>query len=835
MKRFIYLVPHTHYDVVWAFDKEDYLLILLSILRKALKMIEEEDFRFLIEQTYPLELIEHRDPELYEKLEKAIRDGTIEISDGQYLMPDYMIPGGEVLVREIMYGKRYCKEKFNVEVPVAWAADGFGLNAQLPQIYKKSGYRWLAFRRGLPKSIGSSVSEFLWKGLDGTTIDSHWMPLGYRAGLNLDTWEESYRHLAKLATTPHILMPCGSGGAIPQEDIPEKVKQWNENHENEKMIVATPRDFFDNFDKDKRKLITFRGELYSDELENIFPDVASSRVRLRLAIRDRELELLMTEKAASLAMLHGRDYPTDIMTEAWKKNLFLAMHDVVPGTGIDEIYEEAWEYIDDLRKTMPQIMNTSIQHLMQGEEHGVYIIVFNPNNWEVKNWVEANVELTAGWSTEPGVAKDGTEIPSDPIELVRWDDGSISKARIGFMATVPPLGCQVFSVKKKSKRFKSDIIVDGTSVKNSYFNMSVDEKTGILTVWDHNGSLMFTGNEIIIDEEIGDLYFHKSLLDTHIGSESGVGLRFGIFKPEEFKIENDAVRAVVTFKNNYYCLRWPYYLTERYAPLLYRHKTVEITKKVIVYSEIPRIDFITQLNLLQPHVQIRMKFDTHMVAPIYTRQTQFGALTLPRGKTLRGSLKIPSLNWITGEEDMRGLALLTLGVPINEITGGEIYCTLLRSVSVLASDGKIGPLIPTPHAQELGENMYKYSICFYQGSWKDAGIHRRGFETNQPLWAIQADREPVHRTCESFTLEPDNLILSALKKAEDDDALIIRFFETFGESCRAILGVPENITKAEVVNLLEEREGEVEIKNGVIEIDVKPFEIISLKLAYSLQ
>ncbi len=101
-------------------------------------------------------------------------------------MADPMIPDGEVLVREIMTGKRYIKEKFGVDVPVAWASDGFGLNAQLPQIYKKCGYRWLAFRRGLPSTIGYRVSEFLWEGLDGTQILSHWMPLGYRAGMDLE-------------------------------------------------------------------------------------------------------------------------------------------------------------------------------------------------------------------------------------------------------------------------------------------------------------------------------------------------------------------------------------------------------------------------------------------------------------------------------------------------------------------------------------------------------------------------------------------------------------------------------------------------------------------------
>lgn len=150
MKRTIYLVPHTHYDVVWAFNKEDYLIIFSSILAKAVKMIKEHGFRFLIEQTYPLEIIEQQNPELFSEIEELVKENKMEISGGEYLMADPMIPGGEVLIREILHGKRYCQERFGVDVPVAWAADGFGLNAQLPQIYWKSGYKWLAFRRVFP-------------------------------------------------------------------------------------------------------------------------------------------------------------------------------------------------------------------------------------------------------------------------------------------------------------------------------------------------------------------------------------------------------------------------------------------------------------------------------------------------------------------------------------------------------------------------------------------------------------------------------------------------------------------------------------------------------------
>ena len=93
----IYLVPHTHYDVAWAFSKEEYLKINESILEEALRLMETSEFKFCLEQTFLLKEIENRKPELFKRAKKMIKAGKLEIVDGQYLMPDAMLPTGEVL------------------------------------------------------------------------------------------------------------------------------------------------------------------------------------------------------------------------------------------------------------------------------------------------------------------------------------------------------------------------------------------------------------------------------------------------------------------------------------------------------------------------------------------------------------------------------------------------------------------------------------------------------------------------------------------------------------------------------------------------------------------
>lgn len=826
----IHLVPHTHYDVVWAFVREDYAQINKLILSMALKMIREQGYKFLIEQSYPIEQIEQTDPEMFEELKHRIAEGSIEVVDGQYIMPDPMIPHGETLVRDILVGKQYLKETLGIDVPVAWAADGFGINAQMPQIYKKSGYRWLAFRRGLSKSVGRRVSEFLWEGLDGTKIIAHWMPLGYRAGLDADNWSQAVARLSQLSTNSHMMLPCGSGGVPPLEETPSRVREWNEKHgDSLPMVISTPSEFFRAFDSEGARLVTYKGELYSADLESIFPDVVSSRIRLKIAIKTCEQSLLLAEKMAALAYMSGAAYPDTLMKSLWKKMLFLAQHDVLPCSGIDEIYKDAWRYIGEINRQAGSLSRSSAMYLAgnAGSGQGHYILVFNPNNWEVTNWVQAEVQSTRELPQFTCILLGDQEMPT---EVQDWSENG-KTCRVGFVATVPPLGFRVYRRGTRSREHNVSIEVKDSRVRTKHFELEVDPQTGVVRAWDTEGVKILEGNEVIIDEEIGDLYFHQSRLDQPIGAEGGGAIRFGAFRPEEFRIEQTPVRTVITYRSSFFCLRWPYYLTEKFGAMLYRHKTIDILKRIIVYEDIPRIDFVTKLDSRQSHVRIRLKFDTCMVRPSYCRQTQFGVLDLPFERVLNEGIKVPSLVWVNAEENNRGLAFLSASVPINEINGPNIYYTLLRSVSVLSSDGISGPLIPVPDAMELGRHTFRYSVYPHQGDWREANIHRRSHEFSRPIFALPMQSNPHEEEFRSFELEPDNLVLSCLKQAEREDAVILRFFETKGQACTASLRFPRQITSVRYADLLERDERPLELAGGLIQIPVGPFEIVTLKLS----
>jgi alpha-mannosidase len=796
----VYLIPHTHYDVVWAFSKEEYLKINETILEQALKLMRKPEFKFCLEQTFLLQEIEKRKPSLAKGIKKMIKAGKCEIVDGQYLMPDTMLPASEVLVRDILVGKRYCEQKFGIEVPVAWAADSFGMNAQLPQIYKKAGYKWLAFRRGARPEIAES--EFQWQGLDGTTILTHWFPLGYRAGLDIDEWEESFSKLNKLASTPYILMPCGSGSMPPQPEILPAVKRWNQTHPDTPMKIATPEEFFQALESSGKRFEIIEGELYDDELVNVFPQVCSSRTWIVQGARECEGLLITAEEFATVAWLLGAEYPADELREAWQKALFIAFHDVITGSGVDEIYEEVREIFASLKSSLSQILTRSLVYLAEKiNTKGKGTAVFNPLPWETKNWVES--------------------------------------AKGGFIADVPPLGYKVYKSIAQEKKAGGKIKIKGNEIKTPFFRLKVDDQTGIIEVRDKAGKRILSGNEIIIEDEVGDLYYHRSRFSPElIKSESGEGIHYGSFKPKSFRIESEGSRTKVIFENEYYCLTWPYRLQKRFPPTIYKYKTLDISKEVIIYSDIPRLEFITRIDNKYPNIRLRVKFDTFIDRKICFRETQFGVIPEPTEFfTEDGGFKpsgVPNfLSWFDVSDGTRGITFMNKGLPAVEKVGTAAYITLFRGVYGLSADGIAGPLVPTPEALELKSYTFEYAVQPHDGDWRQAEMYKQAPEFHYSPIAIQANaRGELPPEYSFLKLSPHNLILSALKKAEDSEGVILRFFETRGEATLAEVELFKTIKRLTLVDLLEREEGELPFAENRFSLEVKPFEIVTLKLEF---
>jgi len=839
----IHLVPHTHYDAIWVFTKEDYFYINIDMILKAVTKLMEKSphYKFLIEQVYLLEEVERRYPKLFNKIKKYIKEGRIEIADGEYLMADTMLPQEETLIREIIIGKKYLKEKFNIGVEVMWQADSFGLNAQLPQIYRKCGYKYLAFRRGSPEN---KPSEFLWEGLDGTRILTHFMPLGYRAGLDFKKLEENYKILKELAATNHILIPSGSGVTMPQPETEKIVKEWNKTHKDSKMIISTSKEFFKNLEESVKDLPVRKGEMYTGKYSEIFPDVASSRIWIKKSLRKYENWLNTFERFSTINSIIDTYYPEEIH-ESWKKLLFLAFHDVAPGTGVDKVYEEVKQNIKFLKQQLTNLTPKVLNAIIAKGSNKKDIIVYNPLSWTAKNWVELDLNFEEGEIEKIGALKsENGEIDVEVIKETRHPDGSIKSARVGFDAEAPALGYKTYRIiEKEVEKGKNNIEVLDNTIKNKFFELKYSPKNGLITV-KIDGEEIFKGNELILEEEMGDLYNHKEGLGEPLKRESSQGIKYGAFKVRDIRIRGSSLRKILEFEVDYYSLRWPYRLTEKWKAKIWRHKSLTCTKRIIIYRDIPRIDFEIKMKNRHPRTRIRVIFETPFTSPTYKAETQFGVVERKTDQYYfkadnwkeKPSGVSPSLRWIAYEENGKGIALLNLGNPEHEIRDRNIYLTLLRSVDLLSIDGKAGPIIPVPDAMEFKDHKFKYSIYPYKGDWKKSKTYKMGYEFNYGLIGLQL-KEGEYKDSESFLeIKPDNIILTALKKSEDGKSIIMRFYEATGEKTTARIKLFKKPEHVEAVNMLgekdEEFDKEIIFEGESFKVEMNPFEIVTLKLKF---
>ncbi|MCK4221699.1 MAG: hypothetical protein KAX25_02430, partial [Dehalococcoidia bacterium] len=564
-----------------------------------------------VEDTYQLEEIERLDPELFKKVKEEIERGRIEIIDGQYLMADCYLPGGEVLISEILRGRRYCKDKFGRDVKVGWITDSFGMNAQIPQIYKDAGYEWLAFGRGYDKTRGKS--EFWWKGLDGTKILAHYFASdhAYHVGLFAEHLAENIEELKGYAAGKNVLMPCGFGSCPFPEWVLKAIDNYNEQRSGGKIRMASPQEFFQALEKEADRLKVEEGEMYQGD--RVFDGVWSTRMWIKLDYYRVKYLLMTAEKFSTMAWLLGDRYPREELKEAWDRILFLAFHDVVTGTSIDEAYDEVREDFDSLKAVLTNVRTGSLSYL--GRQLGLKdrsVVVFNPNSFETREYVEVEAEFPLEEKLS-GFRVDGVDW--ELVEQDRDDQyGWIRRARAGFVAQVPPLGYRVYRILPAAAVSFSRRPVHGrTHIENEYLRLEVNQLHGTYSVSDTQGAQLVRDIRLEMENEVGSVYTHRDIsmdLIGIIGAEGDMSSHKPSFEVQECKVEEDRVCKKISVREDVYGCYWPYRLREHYGSELLRQKLMTIEKEARLYQGIPRVEFKIRLTSFMPHIRLRIKFDT---------------------------------------------------------------------------------------------------------------------------------------------------------------------------------------------------------------------------------
>ncbi|MFX1299977.1 MAG: glycosyl hydrolase-related protein, partial [Promethearchaeota archaeon] len=209
-------------------------------------------------------------------------------------------------------------------------------------------------------------------------------------------------------------------------------------------------------------------------------------------------------------------------------------------------------------------------------------------------------------------------------------------------------------------------------------------------------------------------------------------------------------------------------------------------------------------------------------------------------------------NFVDVSDGTQGLLVATRGLPEYEVLNDPsrtIALTLLRSVGWLSREdlttrrGHAGPKLATPGAQCLGRHTFHYSINPHPNTWRDPKTQRltRAFIT--PFKALQIKEQemknqnlPLNHSFLSY--DSANLILSCLKKAEDSETTILRFFEITGSPIKTTIQTSIPFKNIKTVNLAEYPSNQQKINQrtaNTFTTTVSPHQIYSLQLDLSDQ
>jgi alpha-mannosidase len=243
---------------------------------------------------------------------------------------------------------------------------------------------------------------------------------------------------------------------------------------------------------------------------------------------------------------------------------------------------------------------------------------------------------------------------------------------------------------------------------------------------------------------------------------------------------------------------------------------------ITMYAGVPRIDVTMQADWHEKHVLLKVAFPLSAHSTKATYEIPFGSIERPTTRNTpaeRAEFEVPALHWADISDATHGFSLLNDSKYGYDGKGNVLRLSLLRS-----------PEWPDPHADE-GHHEFTYSLYPHRGGWKDAQTVRRGYELNYKLITMQLDQHQglLPAQYSFLKVEPDNVVVTALKKAEDDNALIVRYFDWAGAKAKVKLAFP-GAERAADTDLMERQIGILASSAGSVIVPTSPYEIKTVKL-----
>ena len=765
----IHIVPNFHYDVAYLKSHEGYLPECMRNIVEALRILDEApNYRFLIEQVILLEIFWNRHPEHREALQRHARAGRLEVAPGMYVMPDMNHPDAESMYQQAKLGRDWLERHLGTTPRACWIADCWGHHAQLPQILRQCGYEHYVFWRCMRPEI--MRNDFLWQGLDGTAIRTHWLAKGYGnirfpseerivnapdldlAGCGPKQVLALIQEIGNYGGNQPILLCNGGDFMFPQATAPAVVERLAADDRLPPVRFSTPSEYLAAVNWDAASVVD--GD-FNSSLQGTF----TSNIRIKQRNRQLVNRLLSLEAMAAVA---GR--PVDL-GPAWRLLLKQQFHDIVCGTITDEALADSLREFDEAATLL--------------DRH-----------------------------TADLAPSDGVPGFFNPLEFAQRVD--LAQDGRHLQLAVPPLGFATLADAAEVPELAQPTLP--CEFGNAHYCARIDANGYIVGLIERQSGAELVGKgpapfgSLAMQLDYGDLWM---IFEAPL---NGGCMQSALTQNHPDPYDRGDVQALInrgTFRPHVRHARVlrasaEELVIEQTGSVGFWQLAIDFRTEIRFLGHSPRIEFRTEILPKGKHCRLRAAFPTAIPDGAVRHEIPCGI----QGRTVGEHV---AQNWLDYGNATAGLALLNRGTPGNAVDNGTLLLSLFRSAAMeYKAPSEASFAVGVPHT-------FEYAIVPHPAG-HDAEIVRQGRAFNRPPVPVAVIPEWLRSS--PWRLEPSSVALSGLRLT--DHGVFVRIYEATGHPAEAVLSLPGEFTECAPADGLEQPAGPFQPCGGELRCQLAP-------------
>lgn len=767
---------HAHLDIAWLWPlQESERKMARTAINQLLLFAEYPEYRFVQSQTHLYWMLKNRYPELYERFKAAVKKGNVIADGAMWVEADTNIAGGEALIRQVVYGRKYFKEELGVESRVLWLPDVFGYSGAVPQILVGCGCAGFATQKITWAYNGGDpfpYNIFWWEGIDGSAIPAH-IYTDYNSQTSPKAVFERWNTRLQGNGIKDMMLAFGwgDGGGGPTRTHLEYLRRVRDLEGLPRVKPSSPAEFFAEVQSQGLPTHRYVGELYFQAHRGTYTSQAKTKKgnrRSEFALREAELW------ATAARSLTGYAFTPASLETPWRSFLLNQFHDILPGSSIQRVYEEAEVAYAEVIEAANQVAAEAQAEFVDAAPSAATSAPAGTGGAQAASPAAVTVFNSLSWPRKTIVEVGGKEV-------------EVSAPAMGWTTAHPSLPAPAGEAVK----------VTDHSLENEYLIARFDERGELASLWDKETQrelMAAPGNSFKLYKDVPTMW-------------------------DAWDIDSMAESAPVA-TNEPVTLKAAASSTAHTGKLSLTRKLSQSTlsQEIILRRGSRRLDFVTAVDWRESHKLLKVAFPVNIHTNEAISEIQFGHIRRPNHRSRpydADRFEVSNHKWTALAEENRGMAVLNDCKYGLSVLGNSINLTLLKSA-----------LAPDMYADK-GIQTFTYALYAWNGSFADCDVVREAYDLNVPLHSTPG--AAGERSL--FSLDAANVIVETVKPAEDgSNDVVVRLYEAKRMATRCSLTTSLPVKSAWQTNMLEEKQSDLSISDGKIALEFRPFEIKTVRL-----